>query len=233
MPKSTFLVVLLVCLGFTSIAYGESFQLSGKSHDVALVKGTWQGELLFPNVYCATAPSPEKAERLTQAMYNNNTLYRVAIEYPEKILLAVAFSSIPMGRSAEQDVATILTMNQMMQNRVKNTTAVLEVSDLTTSFGKTIGLRMNNVKSDTPEIGPFPLARQIVIPPNGGLFSMSVHRIFARGAVRFEVAAMQIAPQPQLNSTEEEMKTRLSTMVDTLTDSLQKCTGALPVRMPN
>lgn len=233
MPNSTFLVILLACLGFSPIAYGEGYQLSSKSYDAALPKGAWKGELLFPNVYCAKAPSPEKAEHLTQAMYNNNTLYRVAIEYPEKVLLAVAFSSIPMGRAADEDVATILTMNQMMQNQVKNTAAVLEVSDLTTSFGKTVGLRMNNVKSDTPEVGPFPFARQIFIPPNGGLFSMSVHRIFARGAVRFEVAAMQIAPQQQTSSTEDQMKDRLSTMVDTLMDSLQKCTEALPVRMPN
>lgn len=110
---------------------------------------------------------------------------------------------------------------------------VLEVFDLRTNFGKTVGIRMNNVKSDTPEVGPFPLGLQMFIPPNGGLFSMSVHRIFARGAVRFEVAAIQIAPQPLTNSTEGEMKERLSTMVETLTDSLQKCTGALPVRVKN
>lgn len=92
---------------------------------------------------------------------------------------------------------------------------------------------MNNVKSDIPELGPFPLGMQMFIPPKGGLFSMSVHRIFARGAVRFEVAAIQIAPQPQTDSTEGEMKEHLSTMVETLTDSLQKCTGALPVRVKN
>jgi hypothetical protein len=233
MPKFKLFVTLVACLGLSSGAFGESYQLSTKTYNVAFPKGTWKGDLLFPDVYCATAPSPEKAERFTQAMYNNNTLYRVAIEYPEKTLLAVAFSSIPMGRSADEDVATILTMRRMMQDQVKNMPVVLEVSELSTSFGKTVGLRMNNVKSDTQDVGPFPLGMQMFVPPDGALFSMSVHRIFARGAVRFEVAAMQIAPQPQTSSTEAEMKDRLSTMVETLTDSLQKCTGALPVRMAN
>lgn len=233
MPKSALSVLLLVCLGFVPIAHGESYQLSGKPSDVDLPKGLWKGDLLFPNVYCANAPFPEKAEHLTQALYNNNTLYRVAVQYPEKVLLAIAFSSIPTGRSADEDVTTILKMSQMTQNRIKNTAAVFEVSDLTTNFGRTVGLRINNVKSDTPEIGPFPFAKQIIIPPSGGIFSMSVHRIFARGSVRFEVAAIQIAPQQQTSSTEGEMKDHLSTMVNTLTDSLQTCTGALPVRIPN
>ncbi len=233
MPISKFLAVLLTCLWFSSGVYGQGYQMSSKSYNAALPKGMWKGHLSFSDVYCATAPSPETAEHLTQAMYNNNTVYRAAIEYPGKILLAVAFSSLPMGRSAEEDVETILTMRRMMQERVKNMPTVLEVSDLKTSFGKTVGVRMNNVKSDIPELGPFPLGMQMFIPPKGGLFSMSVHRIFARGAVRFEVAAIQIAPQPQTDSTEGEMKEHLSTMVETLTDSLQKCTGALPVRVKN
>lgn len=233
MPKLKLFVTLVACLWLSPAAFGESYQLSTKTHNVEFPKGTWKGDLLFPDVYCATAPSPEKAEHLTQAMYNNNTLYRVAVEYPEKTLLAVAFSSIPMGRSADEDVSTILTMKRMMQDRVKNMPVVLEVSELTTGFGKTVGVRMNNVKSDTPDVGPFPLGMQMFIPPNGALSSMSVHRIFARGAVRFEVAAMQIAPRPLTNSTEAEMKDHLSMMVETLTESLQKCTAALPIRKAN
>jgi hypothetical protein len=123
-------------------------------------------------------------------------------------------------------------MNRDIQGRLKGTPAIYEVSELTTSFGPTIGLRMNNVKSDTPDTGPFPLVRKLVLPSNGALMSMSVHRIFARGSDRFEVAAIQLAPQQQTSSTEEEIRTRLSAIVDALTVSLQDCTGAMPMRAP-
>jgi hypothetical protein len=165
-------------------------------------------------------------------MFNRNAIYLARIEYPEKLLLAVAFSSIPPGRSAEEDVAKLLATNREIQDRTKNTSAVFEVSELTTSFGPTVGLRINNIESDTPTTGPFPLARKLVISPNGALLSMSVHRLFARGSDRFEVAAMQRAPQPTSDSTEKEMYERLTEMVNALSKSLQQCTGTLPARIP-
>lgn len=223
---------LIFITGLISPAHAENYQLNGKSYEMTWPKGSWNGSLSFPNVYCATAPLPEKAERLTQAMFNRNAIYLARIEYPEKLLLAVAFSSIPPGRSAEEDIAKLLATNQEIQDRTKNTSAVFEVSQLTTSFGPAVGLRINNIESDTPSTGPFPLARKLLIPPNGALLSMSVHRLFARGADRFEVAAMQFAPQQTSSLTEKEMHDRLTAMVDALTNSLQQCTGALPVRIP-
>lgn len=216
-----------------SFAQSETYQRSGEAVEQNFLKpGSWGGSLSFPTVYCATVPSPENAKSLYQAMYNGNSVYRAVIEYPEKVLLAVSFSSIPAGRSAEADVAKLLAMNRDTQGRLKGTPAIFEVSELTTSFGSTIGLRMNNVKSDTPDTGPFPLVRKLVLPSNGALMSMSVHRIFARGSDRFEVAAIQLAPQQQTNSTEEDMRSRLSAIVDALTASLQHCTGAMPMRVP-
>lgn len=233
MTKRLLSPLLLAFVVLTSFAHAETYQLSGQSYETTWSKkGGWNGSLSFPKVYCATAPSPENADRLVQAMYNGNAVYRAVIEYPDKLLLAVSFSSIPAGRSAEADIAKLLSMNRETQSRLKGTAAVFEVSELTTSFGPTIGLRMNNIESDTPNTGPFPLVRKLVLPPNGALMSMSVHRIFARGADRFEVAAMQLAPQQQSSSTEKDMHDRLSAIVDALTESLQKCTGAMPLRVP-
>lgn len=232
MTRALRFAFLTACAVLASVAHAETYQLSGKSYETTWSKkGSWNGSLSFPNVYCATAPSPENADRFIQAMYNGNAVYRAVIEYPEKLLLAVSFSSIPAGRSAEADVAKLLAINREIQGRLKNSAAVFEVSELTTSFGTTIDLRMNNIESDTPNTGPFPLVRKLVLPSNGALMSMSVHRIFARGADRFEVAAIQLAPQQQSSSTEEDMHARLSALVNALTDSLQKCTGAIPVRV--
>lgn len=232
MNKALRVASLVLAASVISPVHSESYQLSGKSYEMTWSKGSWNGSLSFPNVYCATAPIPERAERLTQAMFNRNGIYVAKIEYPEGLLLAVAFSSIPPGRSAEEDVAKLLATNRDTQDRAKAASAVFEVSELTTSFGPTVGLRINNIESDTPSTGPFPLARKLVIPPNGSLLSMSVHRLFARGPDRFEVAAIQRAPQPASDSTEKEMRDRLTTLVEALAQSLQKCTGTLPVRVP-
>lgn len=226
-------LLLLAFVASPTFAQSATYQRSGDAVEQKFLKaGSWGGNFSFPTVFCATAPSPEKAKSLYQAMYNNNAVYRAVIEYPDQLLLAVVFSSIPAGRSAEADVAKLLALNRDMQDRLKGTPAVFEVSELTTSFGPTIGLRANNVISDTPDTGPFPLVRKLVQPPNGALMSMSVHRIFARGSDRFEVAAMQLAPQQQTSSTEDEMRSRLSILVDAQTESLQKCTGAMPLRTP-
>lgn len=232
MNRTLLSIFLFLVGGFISVAHSESYQLSGKSYEMTWPKGGWNGRLSFPNVYCATAPFPEKAERLTQAMFNRNAIYVGKIEYPENLLLAVVFSSIPPGRSAEDDVAKLLATNRENQDRAKATSIVYEVSELTTSFGPTVSLRLNNIESDTPSTGPFPLARKVLVPPNGALLSMSVHRLFARGPDRFEVAAMQLAPKAVTDSTEKEMYDRLTAMVDTLTKSLQQCTGTLPIRIP-
>jgi hypothetical protein len=231
--KRAFLLLLLAFVVPATFAQPETYQRSGPAiEEKFLKKGSWKGNLSFPKVYCATAPSPENVQSLYQAMYNGNAVYRAVIEYPEKLILAVAFSSIPAGRSAEADIAKLLAMNRETQARLKGTAAVFEVSELTTSFGPTIGLRMNNIESDTPRTGPFPLVRTVVLPPDGALVSMSVSRTFARGSERFEVAAMQLAPRQQASSTEEDMRVRLSSVVGALTESLQKCTGAMPLRVP-
>lgn len=230
--KALFLLLFAIAVK-ASFAQAETYQRSGEAVEQKFLKaGSWKGNLSFPKVYCATAPSPENAKSLYQAMYNSNSVYRAVIEYPDSLLLAVSFSSIPAGRSAEADVAKLLVMNRDIQDRLKGTPAIFEVSELTTSFGPTIGLRMNNIKSDTPDTGPFPFVRKLVTPSNGALTSMSVHRLFARGSDRFEVAAMQLAPQQQTSSTEEDMRSHLSKLVDALTSSLQNCTGAMPMRVP-
>lgn len=151
-----------------SFAQSDTYQRSGEAVEQKFLKpGSWGGSLSFPKVYCATAPSPENAKSLYQAMYNGNAVYRAVIEYPEKVLLAVSFSSIPAGRSAEADVAKLLAMNRDTQSRLKGTPAIFEVSELTTNFGPTIGLRMNNVKSDTPDTGPFARIKQRILAAVG------------------------------------------------------------------
>jgi len=214
-----------------SSVHAEGYQLSGKSYEMTWPKGAWNGSMGFPKVYCAQAPSPERAQTFIQAMFNGNAIYVGKILYPDNVLLALVFSSLPPGRTAEEDISKQLADNKATQARANAASLTYEVNELRSQFGPMVALRMNNIESDSPSTGPFPLARKLITRQDGALASMSVHRIFAKGRDRFEVAAMQVLPQASNNpSVEKDVHERLDKMVDQLADSLQACTLAMPER---
>jgi hypothetical protein len=60
-----------------------------------------------------------------------------------------------------------------------------------------------------------------------------VHRLIVRGHDRFELAVLQVVPQPPAESR-EALTARLTAMADEMVSSLQKCTAAsIPPRKPN
>lgn len=226
-----FIAFLVALFGMTGMARAEPYQLSGKSYEMTWPNGGWDGFLGFPGVYCARAPAPGDAKILTQAMFNGGAVYVGKIAYPNKILLAVVFSSIPAGRTAEEDVAKLFASNKDNQAHAHAVKATYEVEERPSKLGTMIALRINNIESDTPETGPFPLVKKLLVTKDGGPLTMSVHRLFARRSDRFEVAAMQVIPLESRNETgEHETLERLNAMVDSLTESLQTCTQALPPR---
>ena len=213
-------------------AIAETYQLSGKSYEMTWTKGDWDGSMGFPKVYCAKAPMPEKAISFVQTMFNGNAIYVGKILYPDNVLLAVVFSSMPAGRSAQEEFEKQLARSKESQERARAAALLFEVSELSTKFGPTVGVRINNVESDTPNTGPFPLAKNIVARKDGALSSMSVHRLFAKGSDRFEVAAMQMLSPASSNAvSERDVAERLIGAVESLTESLQSCTQSLPDRV--
>ncbi len=230
--KKFFIAIAFATAAITAgTASAQSYQLSSKSYEMTWPKSDWNGYMGFPKVYCAQAPSPERAQSFTQSMFNGNAIYVGKILYPDNILLAVVFSSLPTGRSAEDDTTKQLTDNKATQARANAASLTYEVAELPSQFGSMIGVRINNIESDTPSTGPFPLAKKLIANSDGTLTSMSVHRLFAKGKERFEIAAMQMIPQAsRKQATENEVRDRLNQMVEQLTASLQTCTGAMPER---
>lgn len=234
MKRKTHIPIVLALAGIVSAsqaAHAQGYQLSGKSYEMTWPKGAWNGSMGFPKVYCAQAPSPEQAQTFIQAMFNGNAIYVGKILYPDNVLLALVFSSLPPGRTAEEDISKQLADNKATQARAVAASLTYEVNELQSQFGLMVALRMNNAESDSPNTGPFPLARRLMSRQDGALASMSVHRVFAKGRDRFEVAAMQVLPQASTNpSVEKEVHERLEKLVEQLTTSLQECTLTMPER---
>ena len=148
------------------------------------------------------------------------------LSYKENILLTIVIGNLSKGFSAEEDHKNTLAvqLNSRKKTLAQAPHAVIEVSEDTGNRWPTVGLRYNNVVSDTPEVGPFPLVKQIGFNFEPSFNSMAVHRMFSRGRFRYEIAAMQPAPEPITDTSEREMKERLTSIVDATTQSLQECT---------
>lgn len=220
--------LLVLC----SAVHAELLKPSGKVYESTWPQGNWNGKVSFSNVLCATVPHPENAWRLTEGMFSGGAVYLAKVSYPDRMIATIVASTIPRGRTAEQDIAMLLKKNHETATQMQATGGVFIVTEMTTSFGPTIGIRINNIVSDTSKIGPFPLSYAIASPKKDVLVTMSVHRLFARGPDRFEVAVMQMPKPPGTSKDEAEMEKRLAAVADSIVSSFQQCTGALPARIP-
>jgi len=196
-------------------------------------KGAWNGKMSFPKVFCATVPTPDQITYVQQAMFNNNAIYLAEIPYPENALLTIVFSTIPTNQTSDEALSKMLVNEQNIATNLKKSNIDYKVSELTTSFGKTIGIIAKNISGGDPATtGPFPLSRSFIANPKQPIATLSVHRLFVRGHDRFEIAAVQVASQPNTSTTETEMTERLTSLVEATVTSLQACTGMLPLRVP-
>jgi hypothetical protein len=233
MHKLHFSTLLVIIATLCTAAGAQEYKLTGKSYEMTWSKGTWNGAVGFPGVFCATLPAADKAESMTQAMFNNNGIYLARIEYPESLTLAtIATSTVPPRKTPEEEMELLLALNRRNQSAITDAGARYDVTELRTEFGATIGLTLTNVSQGNKESGPFPLSRKFSIPKDGALRSMSVHRLFVRGSDRFEIAVLQLSSGSIPNASEADMESRLTSMADALVRSLQACTAQLPIRIP-
>jgi hypothetical protein len=223
-------LALLTVVPITAIGQ-PAYKLSSKPIVTEFVTADWNGRVTFPNVYCLDMPMPTKAKSMRQAFFNSNAIYLIDVPYAENLFAAIAVSTIPAHLSGESAIASVLENERNNEARARSAGFGYSVSEFATDFGRTVGIVMKNPSAGNSS-GPFPLVRSFINNPKQPIVSMSVHRLFARGHDRFEVAAIQLAPQPYSESTESEMTTRLSAFADDMVRSLQKCTASIPVRVP-
>jgi hypothetical protein len=222
------LILLLVALVLPGLANCQTYQLEGKWYTMKWTAGSWHGEHKFPPVYCVKFPAANTALELGHGLYNRNAIYLTQVLYPEKTGAFIVTSSIPAGRSADEEINRLLSVERGAEAAYGTT---YDISETQTLFGRTIGMRIRNV---APQGGnaPFPLVRPMIRTPRPPIETLSVHRIFVRGPDRFEVATLQLAPSGATETTEAEMTQRLTLLADEIVSSLQACTGSMPLRSP-
>lgn len=220
MKKITW-ILSIVCIALATPASAEpEFQQSGKAMTMSFPTKDWDGKHQFQKVYCATFPTPDKAQELQSVMFNQNAINLSSVDYDGLIRAAIVVSTMPNGRTVDQELSR---MANNEKNFATNSGLDTHMTEFTTLFGPTIGLRINNMAPGS-EKGPFPLARAIYRSPENNIQSMSVHRLFAHGGGRFEVALLQYMPDGANPEKQQAMEKQLTALADNLMNSLQECT---------
>ncbi len=222
-------LLIALATGLIAVSSGaQTYELSGKWNTAEWTAGTWNGQHSLPGVYCLTFPAPTTAIKMGYGFFNQNGIFLTQVIYPDRSAVSIVTSTIPAGRSASEEIARLLTYERQAEAAYGVSYNIVEGN---TDFGPTLSLRIKNV-APRGRNGPFPLVRPIIRPAKEPIETMSVHRLFVRGPDRFEVAAMQLAPEAAGETTEAEMTKRLSTLADQVVNALQTCTEAIPIRAP-
>lgn len=226
MFERSWLVWILCSLACSTTAAAQSFApgLGGK---VAFSPGAWNGKVELPRVYCVTFPSPGDAISAVHQFFENDSIYLVRADYPDKLMINIVASTLPAGRAPADEIARLVEVQRAAERSYDHS---YNVTQFTTLFGPTIGLRIKDVAA-AGRSAPFPLALPIYRPARQPIESLSVHRLFVRGPDRFEVAVHQSAPHEAIDSTETEMTQRLTGLADDTVLSLQSCTARMPPRI--
>jgi hypothetical protein len=222
------LLLALAATGLSACAAAQDFELYGQWRTMEWSPGSWSGKHALPSAYCVNFPAADTAVALGHGFYNRGGVYLTQVLYPGKVGAFIVASIIPKGRSANEEVSRLLAME-------KNAEAVYginyNITQADTAFGPTVNLMIKDV-APRGRTAPFPLIRAMIRPAKAPIESLSVHRLFARGSNRFEVATLQVAPDGATEATEAAMTERLTGLADRIVQSLQECTAAMPVRVP-
>jgi hypothetical protein len=222
------LVLAVAAIGLSTCASAQHFELYGQWHTMKWSPGSWSGKHALPEAYCLTFPAADTAIELDHGFYNRGGVYLTQVLYPGKVGAFIVASIIPKGRSADDEVARLLALE-------KSAEAVFGINynirQGETAFGPTVNLMIKDV-APRGRTAPFPLIRAMIRPAKAPIESLSVHRLFAHGSNRFEIATLQFAPDGANEGTEAAMTERLTGLADRIVQSLQECTGAMPVRVP-
>lgn len=213
-------------LCWSAASPAQTYSLSGKAYVSSWPTHNWQGEAQFPSVFCVRMPRPTEALNMTQAMFNGNAIGLTRVTYPDNISLYVVTSTIPAGRTAEDEVGRLRETNRQGARMYPEG---ISVSDTTSLFGPMTTMTMKNVLESTAQ-GPFPLTRNLVKRDDGTLMSLSVHRLFVRGPDRFEVAGLKYFIPATTAADQDRPLAELTALVDQVVDSLQQCTSTMPLR---
>lgn len=206
--------------------HAQEFRLSSKPAFSRFPQGSWDGKLDFPGVYCLTFPKASSALGRTAAAFNGNAIFYTSVSYPDALIASVVASTLPAGRSAEEDVLKQLEREKLVQSAFGGG---YDVRDISSSFGRTIAIEVKDAAIQA-QGAPFPLPRARLVPSPDAQQTISAQRLFARGTARFEVAAMQVFRSPLTGDAEAAARLYVATMADEIVQAMYTCTPSPATR---
>jgi hypothetical protein len=219
------LVVASTTLGTGPATAQAPFQLSTKFVEASFVgqQKRWDGQHRFGNVVCLQFPHAGEAQSFAQAMYNHNTLYFSRITYQDPTALYVVASTVPVGRSAEDEISKLAAQNQ---KAIEQRPQQIRLTQASGELGPSLTLTVRNAK-DGGKDAPFPFVRTIDSRADAPLSSVSVHRLFVHEHSRIELAGLRYFKTPITAENEAQAITELTDLVEQAAGSLQTCTAKL------
>ncbi|MDB5900704.1 MAG: hypothetical protein JWP41_4306 [Ramlibacter sp.] len=205
-------------------AAAQNFELAGQWRSAKWTPGSWNGMHRLPQVYCLTFPAAGTVMGTGHGFYNKGGIYLTQVLYPDRVVASIVASTIPAGRSASEEISRLLATETQAEAAYG---VSYNITQGETAFGATVSLRIKDVAPESRG-GPFPLVRALIRPAKAPIETLSVHRLFARGSNRFEVATFQMAPEGANAGTEAAMTERLAGLADGIVRSLQECTASMP-----
>lgn len=218
-------LALALLLG-QQVAQAQDGGFFDKPDSVRLTPGQWDGRHAFQDVWCARFPDAATATGLTEGLMGNGAIYFLRVDYTDHGSAYVVTSTLPPQATARSDVETQLKRERANAAEVAAAGGRYLATPIETGFGPGVGIEIANSLASGPQ-GIFPVARPIGDGNIEHPSSLSVHRIFARGGNRYEVAVLG-APDPAAGTrATDELRARLMRRAVALQEALTSCTAAM------
>lgn len=218
---------LAVVLGLAPlIALSADYRFATPPLEIKFSPGGWSGKHAFQDVWCARFPDPKLATDAYEGLMGGGGIYFLRVAYSDRSNAYVVTSTLPEGRTAASDMAMQLQREQANAQAVANAGGRYEVEPVATGFGRGVQLEIANVVESGPD-GPFPLARPMVGGSTDRPVSLAVHRIFAQGGNRYEIALFGAPAPADGGRATEKLRERLTRRAVALQGALTECTAAM------
>lgn len=181
----------------------------------------WRGDHRFQNVFCLRFPDGSRVTAMTEAMFNDHTLYFSRAMYDEaRTSVYVVTSRLPATLSP---AAEFNAQRERAEGVAARFPDRVSTSTATSALGPVVIERLRNVSEGSVE-RPFPFERSLFGEPNESASSLSEHRTLTNAGSRIEIAALQGFPKPLSAADEAAAAAALSGLLDRTEAALVECT---------
>lgn len=193
---------------------------------VSFLPGEWDGRLRFSDVYCVGFPDAAGAFRRTSALFANDAISLVKVDYESRTAGYVVSSTLPEGRTTSAEHANQLGRARDAASKVPTLFAYAED---TSPMGPVLVQSYTNAAEFGAGEAMFPLELSFH-DADGAPVTVAESRVFTHPPQRFEVAALAMVAPDATPEDVAKLRRRVADLAMQLQSSLQSCTAERPSR---